>query len=120
MPQIVWTARPDGFVDYYNRRWYDYTGLAEGDPGYETWRPILHPDDMEPTLNLWHSSLASGRPWEMQSRFRDRKNDSWRWHLGRALPLRDEQGNVAKWVGTFTDIDDHKRLSEELEQRVAA
>jgi len=120
MPQIVWTARPDGRLDYYNRRWYEFTGTSPGATGDESWIPVLHPDDVQYCLDTWYSSVASGQPYEIQYRFRDSKSNVYRWHLGRALPLRDEAGQIVKWVGTWTDIDDHKRLSEELEQRVTA
>lgn len=118
MPQIVWTARPDGYLDSYNRRWYEFTGFSENQGGDESWTPILHPDDVQLCLNTWYSAVASGQPYEIQYRFWDRKRNGWRWHLGRALPIHDEQGRITKWVGTCTDIDEHKRLSEQLEHRV--
>jgi PAS domain S-box-containing protein len=118
MPQIVWTAKPNGYVDYYNRRWYEFTGVAENQGGDESWKRILHPEDLQFSLNSWYDAVASGLPFEIQYRFWDRRSNSWRWHLCRALPIRDEKGQVAKWVGTSTDIDDHKRLNEDLEKRV--
>jgi PAS domain S-box-containing protein len=116
MPQMVWTARPDGQLDYYNQRWYEFKASSKGDDG--SWNPILHPDDVQRCLDLWYSAVDSGCPYEIQYRFRDPESGDYRWYLARALPLRDEQGAIVKWVGTATDIDDHKRLSEELEQRV--
>ena len=120
MPQIVWTARPDGAVDYFNQRWYEFTGSSPAGEADEVWRPVMHPDDFQSCLDVWHASVTSGQPFETQYRFWDRKSSAYRWHLGRALPLRDDAGQILKWVGTCTDIDDHKRLNEELEQRVAS
>ena len=113
MPQIVWTARPDGHLDYYNRRWYEFSGLPEGEQGDQSWTPILHPDDVRPCLELWRASVESGRPYEIEYRFRDRAGD-YRWQLGRALPIRDEAGRVVKWFGTATDIDDRKHAEGAL------
>lgn len=118
MPQMVWTARPDGQLDYYNQRWYEFKGSSTGQAGQETWKSILHPDDVERCLDAWYAAVDSGLPYEIEYRFRDRKTGDYRWYLARALPLRDDQGAIMKWVGTATDIDDHKQLSEEMEHRV--
>jgi len=118
MPQMVWTARPDGQLDYYNQRWYEFKGSSTGQEGHENWKGILHPDDVQLCLNAWYAAVDSGLPYEIEYRFRDRTSGNYRWYLARALPLRDDQGAIVKWVGTATDIDDHKRLSEELERRV--
>ncbi len=119
MPQIVWTANPDGYFDYYNRRWYEYTGLPENVGGDASWEPILHPDDVPRCRDIWYASVETGRPYEIQYRFWDRRTNQFRWHLGRALPVSEKDGTIVKWFGTCTDIDDHKRLLEELEDRVA-
>ena len=125
MPQIVWTARPDGYLDYYNQRWYDFTGSVKGQGGDESWMPILHPDDVQPCLDAWYESVRSGRDYEIQYRFRDYHTGNYRWHLGRALPIRDDDGQILRWFGTCTDIHDQKQaaaeiqyLNETLEQRV--
>jgi PAS domain S-box-containing protein len=118
MPQIVWTARPDGHVDYYNRGWFDFTGLPEDLTGDMSWKPVLHPDDASVVTEGWYASIGSGRLYAQEFRFRDRRTGSYRWFLGRAVPLRDGLGRVTKWVGTCTDIDDYKRLSQQLERRV--
>jgi PAS domain S-box-containing protein len=119
MPQIVWTALASGEIDYCNHQWWEYTGSSGDDaPGPEHVAPILHPDDVPAYLSVRKNAMAAGVPFEIQCRFRNRHTGEYRWHLGRALPLRGETGEIGKWVGTFTDIDDHKRLSEELERRV--
>ena len=114
MPQIVWTARPDGYLDYYNRRWYEFTGFPEGEGGDDSWKPILHPDDLQRCLDRWYESVRTGQPYEIEYRFRDRRTGEYRWHLGRALPVRDESRRIVNWFGTSTDINDRKRAEEAL------
>jgi PAS domain S-box-containing protein len=114
MPQMVWTARPDGFVDYYNERWYDFTGFERNRLGHETWEPILHHDDVQSCREGWASSVASGQSFNSECRFWDRLEERWRWFVVRALPVDDAAGNVAKWFGTCTDIDDQKRTEDDL------
>ena len=119
MPQLVWMARPDGSVDYYNKQWYDYTGFAEG-YGDQSWLPILHPDDVQHCMDTWYGSVRTGEGYEIEYRFKDRKNPGqYRWFLGRACPIKDDDGRVVRWFGTCTDIDDQKRQTEVLERRVA-
>jgi PAS domain S-box-containing protein len=113
MPQIVWAARPDGYLDYYNQRWYEFTGFAEG-YGTESWVPILHPDDVERCLNTYFECIRTESPYEIEYRFKDRSTGGFRWFLGRALPVRDETGKVIRWFGTCTDIDDQKQTEEAL------
>jgi PAS domain S-box-containing protein len=114
MPQIVWTAYSDGQVDYVNERWYEFTGFAEGSFADLSWDRILHPDDLQPCREAWSRSIRSGEPYGIEHRFWDRRNQSWRWYMTRALLVRDANGNIVKWFGTSTDIDDQKRVEEEL------
>ena len=108
MPQIVWTAGPDGKATYYNRRWFRYTGLRLGPvDGYE-WRQFIHPDDIRRTLEEWEKTLQSGQVFEVEYRIRA-ADGSYRWHLGRAIPLHNLAGEIDFWVGTATDIDVQKR-----------
>ena len=86
MPQIVWAARPDGALDYYNRRWYEFTGLPEGQIGDASWTPIVHPDDLPTTMDSWYAAVRSGDPFQIECRFKDRATGGYRWHLGRASP----------------------------------
>jgi PAS domain S-box-containing protein len=118
IPQIVWTARPDGFVDYYNQRWYEYTGLSLDQTEGWGWDAVLHPDDVQRCVEGWTHSVETGELYEIEYRFRRAADGQYRWHLGRALPLRDADGNVVKWFGTGTDIDDRKR-SEEAQRFLA-
>ncbi len=112
MPQIVWTARPDGHRDYCNRRWYDFTGSPEGVWGNADWEPILHPDDVENSRAVWCQSVRTGEPYQIEYRLLDHRTGEYRWHLGRALSSRDAEGQIFQWVGTCTDIDDQKRAEE--------
>ena len=114
LPQIVWTANPDGYLDYYNERWYEFTGLPRGEGGDGSWKPILHPEDQERCDAAWYHSVATAEPYQIEYRFNDRKAGSYRWFLGRALPLRDEAGRVVKWFGSCTDIHDQKETEEKL------
>ncbi|KFE71174.1 PAS domain-containing protein [Hyalangium minutum] len=113
IPQLVWTTRPDGFHDYYNQRWYEYTGTTSTQSQGEGWQGPFHPDDMPEALRRWHHSLRTGEPYETEYRCR-RHDGVYRWFLGRAQPLRDAQGNIIKWFGTCTDIDDQKRAADSM------
>jgi PAS domain S-box-containing protein len=113
VPQMVWSTRPDGFHDYFNQQWYDFTGVPEGSTDGGQWNAMFHPDDRARAWEVWHHSLATGETYEIQYRLRHRSGE-YRWTLGRALPVRDESGNVTRWMGTYTDIHDQKIAEEEL------
>ena len=119
MPQIVWAARPDGTLDYYNRRWYELTGSSQGEIGDQSWLPILHPDDRERCREVWYQAVRTGSKYEIEYRFKFPHEPRYRWHLGRALPARDATGRIVRWFGTCTDIDDQKLAEERLERAVA-
>jgi diguanylate cyclase (GGDEF)-like protein/PAS domain S-box-containing protein len=114
MPQIVWSARRDGTVEYYNKRWREFTGFGDEDPGAAGWAAILSPDDLEPFLSRTRAAQESGDAFELECRFRDRKTGGHRWHLVRAVPIADTSGVLSRWFGTATDIDDRKRAEQEL------
>ncbi|HAX77334.1 MAG TPA: hybrid sensor histidine kinase/response regulator, partial [Cyanobacteria bacterium UBA11372] len=116
VPQLVWFTRADGFVEYLNQRWYDCTGLTpDTSKGWE-WQRAIHPDDLSETLRRWKTGLATGNPVEMQ--FRLKLGDgSYRWHITRAVPLRNSLGNIVNWFGTCTDIHDQKQAEAALEQQ---
>jgi PAS domain S-box-containing protein len=116
MPQIVWAARTDGFLDYFNRRWYELTGAKEGEVGDASWLPVLHPDDRQRGSDAWYESVRTGEPFQAELRFRFPATGEYRWYLGRALPVRDAQGRVVRWQGTATDIDDQKRVQTDLHE----
>jgi PAS domain S-box-containing protein len=115
VPQIIWTARPDGCFDYYNKAWFDYTGLTLEETKDWGWGAVVHPDDLPACIDRWTLSCTTGNDYEVEYRFKRASDGSYRWHLGRALAMRDEQGQIVQWVGTCTDIDDTKRSKERLQ-----
>ena len=114
MPQMVWSTLPDGFHDYYNDKWYEFTGVPYGSTDGEGWNEMFHPDDRERAWERWRHSLATGEDYEIEYRLRHHSG-SYRWVLGRAQPVRSESGEIARWIGTCTDIDDAKRAAEKNE-----
>lgn len=117
VPQMVWVALPDGYHEYYNQRWYEFTGALPGSTDGDGWATVLHPDDRERARNVWDYSLATGGPYEIEYRLCHHNGD-YRWVLGRALPIRNDAGEIVKWYGTCTDIHDQKAAAEILEQTV--
>ncbi|GAB3553674.1 ATP-binding protein [Spirosoma fluminis] len=116
VPQILWTAQPDGAVDYFNLPWYEYTGFERAEGG-QTWLPILHSDDVTPAIDRWSHSVRTGEPYQIEYRFSDRHvPGTYRWFMGRAVPVRDESGLITKWFGTCTDIDEHKQAQMALQE----
>ena len=115
LPQIVWTATPEGERDWYNPRWYEYTGqTAEQAQGWG-WQDVVHPDDLENVLSTWKHSLETGEVYETEYRFRT-ADGVYHWFLGRGVPLRDPSGKIIKWFGTSTDINEQKSISEKLKK----
>ena len=120
VPQMVWTARPDGAVEYWNQRWYDYSGSSpEQSLGYG-WSQFLHPDDYEHTLTVWRHALTTGEAYEIEYRLKNGNTGAYRWFLTRGAPVRDETGQVIKWFGTCTDIHDKKQVEDEIRVLVDA
>jgi len=116
IPTTAWTTRPDGYCDFLNQGWLDSTGMtAEQAQGWG-WAEAIHPDDRKKLVEKWQLCLASGTPIDTEARIR-RFDSSYRWFLIRANPLRDESGNILKWYGTCTDIEDRKRGEEDLRAR---
>lgn len=114
MPQMVWSTLPDGYHDYYNARWYEYTGVPAGSTDGEGWNNMFHPDDQDRAWGRWRRSLETGEPYEIEYRLRHHSGD-YRWTLGRALPIRDGAGNILRWIGTCTEIHEQKLMMEERE-----
>lgn len=111
MPQLVWTATPDGKVDYYNARRTAYAA-ADGDP--LQWAPLIHPDDLPRTLEAWTAATAAGEDYACEHRLKCADGE-WSWHLSRAIPAKDENGTVVRWYGTATDIDAIKTAEAQRE-----
>ncbi len=118
VPLVIWTARPDGHLDYYNKAWFDYTGLTPAQTEESGWRPVLHPDDLPRCNAQWAHSLATGEDYEIEYRFKRGADGAYRWFLGRASARRNATGEILQWVGTCTDIDDQKQVRSDLERNV--
>jgi two-component system phosphate regulon sensor histidine kinase PhoR len=114
IPQMTWTHLPDGKVNFYNQRWRDYTGLTFEEDGYSR-EQVIHPDDYPLTMERFQSALRTGDVFEVENRYK-RQDGSYRWHLNRAIPLKDEAGKILFWVGTATDIEDQKREMEKKDE----
>ena len=108
VPTLAWSARPDGSAEFLNRRWLDYTGLSSKEASDWGWTAALHTEDRDRVMERWRRLLDSGEAGEMEARLR-RHDGEFRWFLFRAEPLRDESGNIFKWYGANTDIEDRKR-----------
>jgi PAS domain S-box-containing protein len=113
--QMIWATRPDGYHDYFNERWYEYTGVPKNSTDGKGWNGVFHPEDRDRAWSMWRHSLATGEPYHIEYRLRHRSGE-YRWVLGRAQPVRDEEGRITRWFGTCTDIHDLKQVHEELRE----
>lgn len=113
MPQMVWSTRPDGFHDYYNNQWYRFTGIPYGSTDGDGWNDLFHPDDKIVAWEKWRHSLCTGETYEVEYQLRHHSGQ-YRWVLGRAQPLRGEDGEIVRWMGTCTDIHAQKQLEDAL------
>lgn len=118
MPQFVWTADAEGNLDYFNKAVYDYTDITAGEIENGGWLQIVHPDERDENIRLWLNAIKSGNDFVFEHRFR-RNDGFYRWQLSRAIPQRDEYGNIQLWVGTSTDIHEIKALDEEKDFFIA-
>jgi PAS domain S-box-containing protein len=118
IPTIVWSTAPDGTVDFMNRAWRDFTGISAEDAARGAWVESLHPDEASWVQSTRNAAIAAGRAYELDARLR-RSDGSYRWVLRRAVPLRNGQGDIVKWYGTGTDIDDLKRAEVALRESEA-
>jgi diguanylate cyclase (GGDEF)-like protein/PAS domain S-box-containing protein len=114
LPYIVWSATPDGTVDFANRSVVDYAGLTDVRRISEQWIELLHPDDVERTLAAWSESVRTGSVFSGEYRLRRAADDVYRWHLAKGMPIRDGDGHITKWYGTTTDIHDMKVAHEAI------
>jgi PAS domain S-box-containing protein len=113
IPAIVWSTLPDGSNTYVNKRFADYSGSSAEQMAGSGWQALIHPDDLERHAGKWIEAVATGKPHESEVRSR-RSDGQYRWQLDRGVPLRDEDGNIVKWYGVTTDIEDRKRAEEAL------
>ncbi len=118
MPQMVWTADATGVVNYWNQRWYEYTGLSEAESMGLAGVSTVHPDERDRTLACWADAIANGEPLEIEYRIRHREGE-YRWFICRANPTRDCQNQITGWIGTITNIDDIKQKEALVQQQPA-
>jgi PAS domain S-box-containing protein len=117
MPQMVWTANAQGEFDYINKHWVEYTGLSLKEIR-KGWPAVNHPDDLASTTEIWRKAFAAGTSFEIETRIQNAHTKEFRWHLVRALPMKNDRGEITKWLATLTDIHEFK-ISEERLQMLA-
>jgi diguanylate cyclase (GGDEF)-like protein/PAS domain S-box-containing protein len=117
VPEIIWTATPDGADDYFNQRTFDYTGMTYEQLQGSGWGVIVHPDDLEHCVSKWQDAIRTGVPYDVEYRLR-RQDGAFRWFVTRANPIRDESGKIVKWFGSTTDIENQKQNQTELEGQI--
>lgn len=112
IPQLSWIARPDGYREYYNRQWYEFTGTSPEESVGDGWQRLVHPADKERVVDAWKCSCATGEKYEVEYRLYHAPSRTYRWFIGRALPYRDNTGRIVNWYGTSTDIHEQKRATQ--------
>lgn len=105
MPQMVWTALPNGYVDYFSYQWLAYTGQEQKNAIGWGWTSALHPKDYKKTIEVWNHARKTGNPYEIEYRLKAAKNGGYRWHIARGMPQKNKDNNIDKWIGTCTDIE---------------
>src|SRR5436309_10478935 len=113
IPQLAWMADHEGYIFWYNKRWYDYTGTALEEMEGWGWEKVHDPVELKRMSVTWRRALATGEPWDDTFPLR-RHDGQMRWHLSRALPVRDDQGRVVRWFGSNTDITEQRAMEEAL------
>ena len=114
MPHVVWSADATGQADYFNERWCKLGGSRPGQPDFDAWRALIHPDDLPAWEQTWERCVAAGSLFEMECRVFVEQSGSYRWHLARAVPVRAPIGELLRWYGSSTDIDEQKRTEHQL------
>ncbi|MFC7666254.1 PAS domain-containing protein [Hymenobacter humi] len=112
LPQMTWTASPDGIATYFSQRWHDYTGVTPQGMEELGWEPFVHPDDLFTTMRNWKASLATGDAFADETRWRD-QHGNYRWFLVRGEAIRDHTGAVSLWVGAHTDVHEFKQVQQQ-------
>ncbi len=113
VPSFLWTSLPDGSKEYLNKRWYEYTGLPLEQGNGWGWKVVVHPDDLDRLLREWLALVNAPKPGELETRIR-RYDGEYRWFLIRVVPQFDAEGNIVRWFGSNTDIEDRKRAEKKL------
>jgi PAS domain S-box-containing protein len=118
IPALIHTARPDGYLDYFNKRWLEYLGVSLDKMAGWNWIGVIHPEDVDGIVARWRACLATGEIFEYETRVR-RANGEYRWMFHRKVPLRDANGNIVKWYGSSLDIDERKTAEEAVRRSEA-
>ncbi|MHA4807919.1 PAS domain-containing sensor histidine kinase [Flavitalea flava] len=116
IPVLVWTAEPDGGLNYFNKRWQEFAGLEPQESKGMEWLQYLHPDDLPTFSEAWAKAVKAGERVEMEYRIRRVTDGKYRWHMGYAQPLKDQDGRIAAWFGTNIDIEDQKKAVEKKDE----
>jgi PAS domain S-box-containing protein len=119
MPQLVWATDAAGYSFFFNKGWMEYTGLSFEEVKGDGWTKSLHPDDLERSFAAWRRAVETGESYDVEYRLR-RHDGVYHWFVARGTPMKDEAGNILKWYGTSTDIDDQKQAEQSLERKVEA
>jgi PAS domain S-box-containing protein len=114
IPEMLWSATPDGSVDYCNARVLDYTGMAKDEIAGAGWMEAIHPDDVENMAQAWTDSVRNGTPFQFEFRCRRASDGAYRWCVSSALPLRGSDESILRWYGTFVDFHDRRQAQEDL------
>lgn len=117
LPQMAWRTEPNGWATYFNMNWPKKTGTSMEENMGEGWVKVIHPDDLPMTLEQWHSALEGKSEYNTEYRVK-MADGSYRWHIARAVPIKNDAGNIVEWIGTTTDIEDQKRARIEFERSV--
>lgn len=120
IPQIVWLCHPNGTMEYFNSKWFLYTGLSLQESRGDGWLKAVHPEDRPSVSNTWSNHRTSGQVFEMEYRLFREQDQKYRWHLARGVPLFDKTNKISDWVGTYTDIEDQKFAEIELKKTLLA
>ena len=118
IPALIHTARPDGYLDYFNKPWLEYLGVTLDKMAGWNWTAFVHPEDVEGIVAKWRACLATGEIFEYETRVR-RADGEYRWMFHRKVPLRDTNGNIIKWYGSSLDIEERKTAEEQLHRLVS-
>ncbi|MGK7389936.1 MAG: PAS domain-containing protein [Candidatus Cyclobacteriaceae bacterium M2_1C_046] len=110
LPQMAWTADPDGEMDYFNKRWYNYTGQNPDEALGDGWKKVLHPEDIEETMKEFNKSIETLEDLEVEARFLNAEDNTYCWHLIKALPVKNSEKKIDYWIGTATNIHEQKML----------
>lgn len=116
IPQLIWTSLPNGENNFYNQQWYDYTLLEATGNSRGDWQRVIHPDDLENTVKQYNASLATGDVFEMENRYKSGRDGNYRWHLNKAIPLKNEEGEITLWIGAATDIQEQKQQMQRRDE----